>query len=186
MTDILERLSFSRVINATGTVTRLGASPIDAEVIAAMAAAARCSVDIAELQIGASKIIAQITGAEAGCVTSGAAAALLMGTAACVAGMDPAKMSRLPDTRGMKNEVIAMRSQRNSYDHAVRATGITMIEVGFCDAFTDVGVRDTEIWEIQAAITERTAAIYYLAKPNALLTLPAVANVARASHTVTR
>ena len=78
----------------------------------------------------------------------------------------------------MKNEVIAMRSQRNSYDHAVRATGVTMVEVGFCDRFIDVGVRDTEVWEIKAAITERTAAIYYLAKPQALPRLPEVVAIA--------
>ena len=50
---------------------------------------------------------------------------------------------------GMKNEVIAMRSQRNSYDHAVRAAGVTLVEVGFCDRFIDAGVRDTESWEIK-------------------------------------
>jgi D-glucosaminate-6-phosphate ammonia-lyase len=181
MSNIYQSLGVRPIINAYAPMTRLGGGVMAKEVADAMREATQHCVDIAELQIGASRIIAQITGAEAGCVTSGAAAALLMGTAACVAGMDPAKMSRLPDTRGMKNEVIAMRSQRNSYDHAVRATGVTMIEVGFCDAFTDVGVRDTEIWEIQAAITERTAAIYYLAKPNALLTLPAVVAVAHAA-----
>jgi D-glucosaminate-6-phosphate ammonia-lyase len=181
MSNIYQSLGVRPIINAYAPMTRLGGGVMAQEVADAMREATQYCVDIAELQIAASKIIAQITGAEAGCVTSGAAAALLMGTAACVAGMDPAKMSRLPDTRGMKNEVIAMRSQRNSYDHAVRATGITMIEVGFCDAFTDVGVRDTEIWEIQAAITERTAAIYYLAKPNALLTLPAVVAVSHAA-----
>jgi D-glucosaminate-6-phosphate ammonia-lyase len=181
VSNIYQSLGVRSIINAYAPMTRLGGGVMAKEVADAMREATQFCVDIAELQIGASKLIAQITGAEAGCVTSGAAAALLMGTAACVAGMDPAKMSRLPDTRGMKNEVIAMRSQRNSYDHAVRATGVTMIEVGFCDAFTDVGVRDTEVWEIQAAITERTAAIYYLAKPNALLTLPAVVAVAHAA-----
>ena len=70
MTDIFGRFGFARVINATGTVTRLGASPIDAEVIAAMSAAAQCSVDIAELQGHASHIISQCTGAEAGIVTA--------------------------------------------------------------------------------------------------------------------
>jgi L-seryl-tRNA(Ser) seleniumtransferase len=129
--------------------------------------------------MAASKIIAGITGAEAACVTAGAAAALLVGTAACVAGMDTAKMSRLPDTRGMKNEVIAMRSQRNSYDHAVRAAGSTIVDVGFADQATDVGARDTQLWEIQAAISDRTAAIYYLAKPQSL---PYLKDVARIAH----
>ncbi len=181
MSNIYENLGVRTIINAYAPMTRLGGVVMAAEVADAMREATQYCVDIAELQMAASKIIAEITNAEAGCVTSGAAAGLLMGTAACVAGMDPAKMSRLPDTRGMKNEVIAMRSQRNSYDHAVRATGVTIVEAGFCDRFTDVGARDTEVWEIQAAITERTAAIYYLAKPNPLLTLPAVVAVAHAA-----
>src|SRR5579863_2778153 len=136
VTDILERLSFSRVINATGTVTRLGASPIDAEVIAAMAAAARCSVDIAELQGHASDIISGCTGAEAGIVTSGAMAGLLVGAAACMTGLDPAKMAKLPDTDGIRNQFIVSRSHRNSYDHGVRAAGAQLVEVGLPDRLT--------------------------------------------------
>jgi D-glucosaminate-6-phosphate ammonia-lyase len=138
MSNVYENLGVRPIINAYAPMTRLGGGVMPREVADAMHEATQFCVDIAELQMGASKIIAQITGAEAGCVTSGAAAGLLVGTAACVAGMDPAKMSRLPDVRGMKNEVIAMRSQRNSYDHAIRATGVTMVEVGFCDRFTDV------------------------------------------------
>jgi D-glucosaminate-6-phosphate ammonia-lyase len=176
--NVYENLGARPIINAYAPMTRLGGGVMPLEVADAMREATQFCVDIAELQMAASKIIAQITGAEAGCVTAGAAASLLVGTAACVAGMDPAKMSRLPDARGMKNEVIAMRSQRNSYDHAIRATGVTMVEVGFCDRFTDVGVRDTEAWEIKAAITEQTAAIYYLAKPQAQLKLADVVAIA--------
>jgi D-glucosaminate-6-phosphate ammonia-lyase len=178
MSNIYEKLGVQPIINAYAPMTRLGGGVMASEVADAMRQATQFCVDMAELQMMASKIIAEITNAEAGCVTSGAAAALLMGTAACVTGMDPAKMSRLPDVRGMKNEVIAMRSQRNSYDHAVRATGVTLVEVGFCDRFIDVGVRDTESWEIKAAITERTAAIYYLAKPQALPRLSEVVAIA--------
>jgi D-glucosaminate-6-phosphate ammonia-lyase len=177
--NVYETLGVRPLINAYGTMTRLGGGVMRAEVADAMRAATQFCVDMAELQMGASKIIAQITGAEAGCVTAGAAAGLLVGAAACVAGLDPAKMSRLPDVRGMKNEVVAMRTQRNSYDHAIRATGATMVEAGFCDRYTDVGVRDTEPWEIKAAITERTAAIYYLAKP---MSLPSLADVVAIAH----
>ncbi len=69
-----------------------------------MAEASQACIDIAELQARASAMIADATGAEAGYVTSGAAAGLLLGTAACVTGLDPGKMNRLPDTTGMKNE----------------------------------------------------------------------------------
>src|SRR5690606_15708121 len=117
------------------------------------------TVDMATLQARASQLIAGHTGAEAGYVTAGAAAALLLGTAACVTGLDPARMNRLPDTAGMRNEVLVPRSHRNFYDHAVRAAGVTLVEVGLSDRFAGAGVRDTEAWEIAAAVTDRTAAV---------------------------
>ncbi len=64
-------------------------------------------------------------------------------------------MARLPDTRGMPSEVIMVRSQRNFYDHAVRAAGATIVEVGLPIAISGAGVRDAEVWEIEDAITER-------------------------------
>ena len=179
MSNVYEKLGVRPIINAYAPMTRLGGGVMPVQVAEAMREATQVCVDIAELQMAASRIIAGITGAEAGCVTAGAAAALLVGTAACVTGMDAARMSRLPDVRGMKNEVIAMRSQRNSYDHAIRATGVTIVDVGFADRYTDVGVRDTELWEIQSAISESTAAIYYLAKPQSM---PRLQDVARVAH----
>ena len=79
------------------------------EVAEAMVEASQHCVDIAALQAAASRHIAAATGAEAGLVTSGAAAGLLLGTAACVTGLDPGKMNRLPDTAGMKREVVVAR-----------------------------------------------------------------------------
>jgi D-glucosaminate-6-phosphate ammonia-lyase len=182
VTDIFGRFGAARVINATGTVTRLGASLMDAEVIAAMAAAARCSVDIAELQGRASAVISACTGAEAGIVTSGAMAGLLVGAAACMAGLDPVKMGQLPDTLGMRNEFIVSRSHRNSYDHGVRAAGARLIEVGLPDRLTGCGVRDTEAWEFGSAIGERTAGILYLARKDSRPELGAVVRVAHAAN----
>jgi L-seryl-tRNA(Ser) seleniumtransferase len=179
LTDIFQRFGIARVINATGTVTRLGASPIDPEVVAAMAAAAQCSVDIAELQGRASEVISQCTGAEAGIVTSGAMAGLLVGAAACMAGFDAVKMGKLPDTDGMRNEFVVSRSHRNSYDHGVRAAGGRLVEVGLPDRLTGCGVRDTEAWEMESAISERTAGILYLARADSR---PDLADVVRAAH----
>lgn len=181
MTDILGRFGVVRVVNATGTVTRLGASTLDADVIAAMAAAAQCSVDIAQLQGRASEVIAECTGAEAGIVTSGAMAGLLVGAAACIAGFDPLKMSRLPDTTGMRNEFLVSRSHRNSYDHGVRAAGARLIEVGLPDRLTGCGVRDAEAWEFSSLIGEHTAGILYLAGMDSRPTLPSVVRVAHAA-----
>jgi D-glucosaminate-6-phosphate ammonia-lyase len=178
MSDIYESLGLRPIINAWAPMTRFGGGIMAPEVAEAMAAATRHCIDIPELQASGSRIIAEITGAEAGCVTSGASAALLGGTAACVTGLDPAKMNRLPDTRGMRNEVIVVRSQRNSYDHALRAVGVTLVEVGLSDRYAGSGVRDAEPWEIKDAITDKTAAIFYVANPHSRPSLPAVTEVA--------
>ena len=131
------------------------------EVAAAMQEATQHCVDMAQLQGRASEIIADATGAEAGMVTAGASAGLLLGTAACLAGLDPARMNRLPDTTGMRDEAVVVRSQRNFYDHAVRTAGARLVEVGIADRFSGAGVRDAEAWEIDDAIGERTATCFH-------------------------
>src|SRR5688572_3560803 len=133
--SIYDRLGVRTIINAKGPSTRLSGGFLHPEVSAAMTEAGTYCVDMAELHAGAGKVIAEVTGAEAGIVTSGAAAGLLLGTAACIAGLDSGKMGRLPDTRGMKNEVIMVRSQRNFYDHAVRTAGARIVEVGLPDRY---------------------------------------------------
>ncbi len=162
------------IINAAGPVTRLSGSLMSDEVVAAMAEAAQACYDIAELQAAAGSLISDITGAESGYVTSGASAGLLLGVAACVTGLDPGAMNRLPDASGLRNQVIMPRSHRNFYDHAIRSVGIELIEVGISDRYSGAGVRDTEAWEIEAAITEQTAAVAYVANANAQPPLPEV------------
>jgi L-seryl-tRNA(Ser) seleniumtransferase len=178
MANVYERLGVPTIINASGPATRLSGSIMPPEVAEAMKEASQHCVDIAVLQAKASQYIAQVTGAEAGYVTSGAAAGLLLGTAACVTGLDPTKMNRLPDTRGMKNRVIMARSHRNFYDHAVRSAGVELVEVGIADRYSGAGVRDTEPWEIAAAIDGQTAAVVYVAYTHSLPPLPEVVAVA--------
>jgi L-seryl-tRNA(Ser) seleniumtransferase len=84
MTSILERLGASPIINACGTVTRLGGGPLHPDVLAAMADASRVCFDMTTLQAAACRVIAKATGAAAGIVTSGASAAVLLGAAACL------------------------------------------------------------------------------------------------------
>ena len=180
--SIYDTLGARTIINAKGTSTRVSGALLHPEVTAAMQEAAQYCVDMAELQSSASKIIAEATGAEAGIVTSGAAAGLLLGAAACIAGLDPAKMARLPDTTGMKNEVVMVRSQRNQYDHAIRSAGVRIVEAGLPDRIAGAGVRDAEPWEIAAAVTERTAAIVYVAHGSAHPTIEEVARVANSQH----
>lgn len=151
--SIYERLGVKTIINAAGPATRLGGTLMEPEVLAAMNEAAGAFVKMDELQEAAGRVISQITGAQAGYVTTGAAAALTLATAACMTGLDPVKINQLPDARGMKSEVIILRAHRYDYDHAIRAAGATLVEVGFPDL--------TFAYELEAAVTSDTAAIAY-------------------------
>jgi D-glucosaminate-6-phosphate ammonia-lyase len=182
MKNVFESLRISPVINAAGSITLHGGSPMDEEITGAMAAIGQECVDIAELQGRASEIIAECTGAEAGIVTSGASASLLLGAAACIAGLNAVRMSQLPDTTGMPNEFIVPYSHRNSYDHAVRASGARLVEAGIADRVVGVGIRDTEVWEIAGAFTPQTAGVFYVARPNSRPALPLVAEAAHKAN----
>src|SRR2546421_4943341 len=116
-------------INCCSVRTMHGGSLMLPEVRAAMDAASRQFVNLDELMDAVGKRIAELTGAEWGIVTCGSAAAVALGTAACVAGNDPVKMLRLPFTDGMVNRVIIPRTQRFAYDQAVRMIGCHIVEI---------------------------------------------------------
>src|SRR5579885_3579565 len=96
---------------------------------AAPDAAARRYVRLEDLHDAVGRRIAALTGAEAAMVTAGAASALTLGTAACLTGADRERIHRLPDTSGLKNEVVIQKSHRYGYDHAVRNCGTRFVEV---------------------------------------------------------
>ena len=152
---IYQRLGVREVINGRSFSTKVGGCIMDPQVIQAMQEASRSFVRIEDLEEAASRTISQITGAEAGYVTSGAAAGLTLSMAACMTGLDPEKMNRLPDTTGMRNEVIIQRGHRNDYDHALRVAGARVKEIGYNYA--------TFAYELERAIDEKTAAVFYLA-----------------------
>ncbi len=151
---ILDELGVRPVLNAAGFLTRLGGSLMADEVLSAMREAAQNYVPMDALQAAASRIIADVTGAEAGIVTCGAAAGLLLGTAACMTGVDPQKMNQLPDTTGMRSLVVIQKAQRDGYDHAVRATGARLVEIGM--------PYGTRRYELRAALTEQTTAVLFI------------------------
>src|SRR5437899_8541383 len=120
--NIYASIGVRSFINGRGTWTYLSGSLELPEVRAAKQAAAQHFVDIFELQHAASRRLAELSGAEAGMVTSGAAGAMASATAACMAGTDPAKIWQLPDTTGLKHEVI-MHGGRSAFDSAIRLAG---------------------------------------------------------------
>ena len=160
--SIYQQLGVQPIINACGTVTRLGGAPMPAEVLDAFAQAAVESVPLEHLQAAASRRIAEVTGADAGLVTCGAAGALTLGTSAILTGHNLARIEKLPCCDGFPHELIIAREQRSGYDHAVRAAGANLVEVGFNEIVSNAGVRRTEVWEYEAAITSQTVGIVYV------------------------
>ena len=142
-----ESIGVRPLINCRGTFTIISGSVILPEVREAIVLASQRYVNIDELMEAVGARIAELMDCEWGLITDGCAAALCQVTAACVAGSDPEKMIRLPDTTGMKNEVIVQTCHRNVYDHAIRMVGVKMIEV------------DTKA-ELEAALNDRTAMLF--------------------------
>ena len=150
MSDLLKKYSLQTAINASGSVTRLGGAPMPQAVVDAMAEMAQHTVPLDVLQGIACRAIASATRTEAGLVTAGAAAGLTLGTAAILTRWDRLRMESLPDSTGFANEFVVSREHRSGYDHAVRAAGAKLVEVGFNDIVSGAGVRRTEIWEYEA------------------------------------
>ena len=180
--DIYASLGVKRRINAAGTLTRLGGALMDEEVIAAMAAAARASVDIAELQAAGSRTISRLTGAQAGIVTTGAYAALTLAAAAAMTRWEISRMAALPQTEGFANEILLPRTHYTGYAHALRASGARLVDIGHNDRGTGAGVRGLESWEIESAITPRTAAFAFSASPSNLSDLPVVVRTCQSKN----
>lgn len=155
--SIYDRLRVKRVVNAAFALTRLGGSILPDEVVEGISEANKHFCYLWDLHKRAGGIISEITGAEAGWVTPGAFAALVLSAAACITGKDPEKMRRLPDTTGMKNEIIIQRCNRHRiYERSMEVAGGRFVFVG------------DEMWGgphelIEDAITERTAAIHFIA-----------------------
>src|SRR5206468_6156536 len=87
---------------------------------------------------------------------------LMLGAAAILTGYDLGRMERLPDCEGFPHEFVIAREQRNGYDHAVRAAGASLVEVGFHEIVAGAGVRRAEAWEFEAAFGPMTAGVLYV------------------------
>jgi L-seryl-tRNA(Ser) seleniumtransferase len=105
-------------------------------------------VRLNDLQDAVGARIATMLGSESAMVTAGAASAIALGTAACMTGNNTDFIHRIPETSNMKDEVVILKSHRNSYDHEIRASGAKLVEV------------DTSA-EIEKAIGPKTAMLAF-------------------------
>jgi L-seryl-tRNA(Ser) seleniumtransferase len=146
--DYFRELGVRPFINAAGTYTAMTASLMPKEVVDAIEYASEHYVMLDELHDKVGARIASLVQCEAAMVTSGAASALTLGTAAVLTGMDRQKVVDLPNLAGMKTEVIIQKSHRFGYDHAVRNCGVTMVEVETRE-------------ELERAVTDKTAMMLF-------------------------
>lgn len=156
--DIRSRLGLRPVINVSGTMTSLGASIVVPQAVDAVSAILSEFVELGDLQRRASAVIADLTGAEAGFITASCSAAISLAVAAAMTGPDLAAIERLPDTTGLKDEVVIQSGHLVSYgapvDQAIRLTGAKVVPVGQATG--------TSAYQLRGAITERTAAAVYV------------------------
>jgi len=147
--DYYKEIGVKPFINAAAAYSALGGRNMFPEVIEAMEYARKRNVIMKELHDAVGKRIASLIGCKAAMVSSGACSAMTLGTAACITGTDEDLIRRVPDLRGMKNEVIIQKSHRYVYDHAVRNCGVHLIEV---ETSEDIG----------NAVNEKTAVMFFV------------------------
>lgn len=153
--SIYKELGVTPVINATGSVTMLGGSTPAPEVLEAMDRANGAYVPLMELEERAGEAIAKMVNVPAAYITSGAGSALTLATAACMAGDDDAKIQQLPDTTGMKNEILIQARQRYWYDRCLELAGAKLVQFG--------SEEGTSRKNLENAIGPNTAAVHYYA-----------------------
>ncbi len=147
--DYYQELGVKPFINAAGAYSALGGARMRPQVADAMRYAATRKVKMKELHDAVGQRVAELVGSESAMVTSGATAAMVLGTAACMTLGDADKMQQLPDTAGIKDEIIIQKRHRYTYDRALTVTGGHLVEV------------ETED-DIRHAVNERTAMMFFL------------------------
>ena len=152
---IYKELGATPIINAIGSVTMLGGSTPAPEVKEAMERADGPYIPLMHLQEKAGEAIANMVDVPAAYITSGAGSALTLATAAVMAGDDDDKIQQLPDTTGMKNEILIQTRQRYWYDRCLQLAGAKLVEFGNADGTT----RE----DLEKAIGPKTAAVHFYA-----------------------
>ena len=152
--DIYKEIDATPIINAIGSVTLVGGSTPIPEVREAMDRANSAYIPLTHLEEKAGQAIADFVGVPAAYITSGGGSALTLATAAFIAGDDDDKIQRLPDTTGMKNEILIQKRQRYWYDRCLEMAGGKLVDFG-----TD---EETTQDDLANAIGPNTAVVHYV------------------------
>ncbi|MDP6422879.1 MAG: aminotransferase class V-fold PLP-dependent enzyme [SAR202 cluster bacterium] len=155
MASIFEELNVRPVLNAQGNRTLLGGGTPSETVRTLMDDSEEFYVNLGELMDSVGHRIADMLGVEAALVTSGCSAALAVGAAAIISGDNQDNIERMPDTTGMRSEILIQRQLRVKYDRCMTIPGGKLVEIGDEDR--------TTVDQLEAAIGPNTAAIHYLA-----------------------
>lgn len=152
-----ERWQLTPVINASGTMTSIGASRVPKAVREAVDRILGEFVTMDELQARAGSVIARLTGAEDGCITACSAAAMTQTVAACLTGLDLARIEALPQVTGERRVILPMGHMVNygaPVDQAIRLSGADVVPVGTAAA--------CESWHLRSALDAGAAAAMYV------------------------
>ena len=174
-TDIYAQFGVRRVINAATTLTALGGITLPPEVSAAMTAASTSCVSMEELHLAAGRRLAELTNNEGALVTSGCAAAMVLAVLATITGGRPELIAQLHHDNSLARNVVIHRTHRIPYDRAIELAGGRIVEIG--------NVLQTFTWELEAAIDEQTAAVFWTAgdhMPQTTLSLDETVAIAHA------
>ena len=156
--DIRRELGLRPIINVAGTMTVLGASIMAPQAVAAMAAIAGEFVEMDQLHAAASRVIARLTGAEAGFVTACCASAITLSVAGTMTGDRLLAIERLPCTTGLRNEVLVQLGHMVGYgaslEQTICMTGARVVRVGT--------VSKAQAYQLAEAINENTACAVFV------------------------
>ena len=147
--DFFKELGLRTFINAAGTYTSMTGSLMPKEVSDAISYGTTEYVNLDELQDKVGERIAELLECEYATVSSGCFGAMSIGMAGILTGMDPKKVKQLPNTEGMRNEVIIQESHT----------------IGYAQALTNVGAKVVKIKtarDLEKAINKKTAMLWFL------------------------
>lgn len=162
--SIYQKYGLKKIVNGSGKMTALGATAVHPEIARALSDAAMDYVDIDELMAAAGQAIAQVTGAESGCPTVGAAAGVAIAAAAVIAGTNLTLIERLPNSDGLKNEIVLQKGHSVHFGAAISQ----MISLGGGRAIEVGQANHVEKAHIEQAITDKTAALFYVKSHHAV------------------